>query len=389
MAVGATRSAFLLILCFFAACDHRNRYEPPPPPEVTVNQPLEQEVTTYNEFTGFTQAVETVDIRARVPGYLESIHFQPGNSVEKGQLLFVIEPDLYRAQVNQAVADLAGKEAQYRAAEEQLGITRAIFERSAGSRTDLLAKTQQRDISKAAVDIARATLEQAQLNLSYTQIYAPFAGRIDRNHVDVGNLVGSGEATVLATLVRDDPIYVYFTASERQLLDYRELQRQNLTVAPAGQHNTAYLGLVNETGYPHPGNIDFADTRVDRDTGTIEIRAVFANSDHVIVPGLFARVRVPFTRGRALLIPDVAVGADQGGRFVLTVDAQNVVQYRRVELGALLDGGLRVIPSGLSKDDWVVVNGLQRTRPGATVQPKRAPIAAPSPTAPSAPTPTK
>src|SRR5262249_25158941 len=157
--------------------------------------------------------------------------------------------------------------------------------------------------------------------------------------------------TILATLVRDDPIYVYFTASERQLLTYRELQRQNLTVAPAGQHNTAFLGLITEEGLTNPGNFDFADTRVDSGTGTIEISAVIANADRVILPGLFARVRVPFTRGRAMLIPDVAVGADQGGRFVLAVDDKNVVQYRRVELGALLEGGVRVIQSGVTKDD--------------------------------------
>jgi RND family efflux transporter MFP subunit len=355
----------------------RNRYAPPPPPEVTVSQPIAQEITTHNEFTGHTAAVEAVDIRARVQGYLQSVNFTPGENVKKGDLLFVIEPSLYQARVDQAQADVEGKDAQYRAAQAQLEITEAIFQRSAGSRTDLVQKTQARDLAKAQLAMARANLEAAKLDLSYTHIFAPIDGRIDRNFVDVGNLVGSGQATLLASIVRDDPIYVYFTASERQLLLYRELQRQKRTVAPEGQHNVAFLGLATETGFPHAGKVDYAGNRVDPDTGTIEVRALFPNPNHVILPGLFARVRLPYTREQAVLIPDVAVQADQSGSYLLLVDAQNTVQYRRVHVGPLTEGDLRVIQDGVTPAEWVVVDGLQRARPGSVVKPLRIETKAP------------
>jgi RND family efflux transporter MFP subunit len=371
-----------------SAC-RSNRYEPPPPPEVTVSRPVAQEVTTYSEFSGHTVAVEAVDVRARVQGYLKSINFTSGTDVKQGDLLFVIEPDLYQARVDEAQADLEGKEAQYRAAQAQLEITQAIFERSAGSRTDVVQKTQQRDLAKAQVAIARATLDAARLDLSYTHIYAPISGRIDRNLVDVGNLVGAGEATLLTSIVRPDPIYAYFTTSERQLLQFRELQREKRTVAPAGQHNVAYLALATDTGFPHVGKVDYSGNTVDPDTGTIEVRAVFPNPDRVILPGLFARVRLPFTRERALLVPEVAVSADQGGEYLLAVDDKNVVQYRRVHVGPTVDGSLRVVQDGIGAEDWVIVNGLQRARPGSAVHPTRTETTAPEPVPPTAGSPSE
>jgi RND family efflux transporter MFP subunit len=364
---------------FLGACT-RNRYAPPPPPEVTVSQPVAQEITTYNEFTGHTAAVEAVDVRARVQGYLQSFNFKPGEKVKKGDLLFVIEPMLYQARVDQAQADLEGKDAQYRAAEAQLEITEAIFQGKAGSRTDVVQKTQARDLAKAQLAMARATLEAAKLDLSYTHIFAPIDGRIDRNFVDAGNLVGSGQATLLASIVNDDPVYVYFTASERQLLQFRELQRQKRTVAPEGQQSVAFLGLATETGFPHAGRVDYAGNKVDPDTGTIEVRALFPNPNHVILAGLFARVRLPYTREKALLVPDVAVQADQGGSYLLLVDAQNTVQYRRVHVGPVTDGDLRVVQDGVTSEDWVVVDGLQRARPSSVVKPLRTETKLPQPT---------
>ena len=385
MRSGARGARVLLVAAaaLGSAC-RGNRYEPPPPPEVTVSRPVDQEVTTYSEFSGHTAAVEAVDVRARVRGYLESINFTPGTDVQQGALLFVIEPDLYQAKVEQAQADLEGKEAQYRGAEAQLAITQTIFERSAGSRIDVVQKTQQRDLAKAEVAIARATLEAARLDLSYTHIYAPISGRIDRNLVDVGNLVGSGEATLLTSIVRPDPIYAYFTTSERELLQYRKLQREKRTVAPAGQHNVAYLALATDTGFPREGKIDYSGNQVDPDTGTIEVRAVFPNPDRVILPGLFVRVRLPFTRERALLVPEEAISADQGGEYLLTVDDKNVVQYRRVHVGPTADGSLRVVEDGIGAEDWVIVNGLQRARPGSAVNPTRTETTAPDPTPPPA-----
>ena len=383
------RRALLAALAAAAAACGRNRYAPPPPPEVTVTRPIEHEITTYNEFTGHTAAVEAVDVRARVQGYLQSVNFTPGEYIKKGDLLFVIEPSLYQARVDEAQADLEGKEAQYRASEAQLEITTAIFERHAGSRTDLVQKTQARDLAKAQVAIARATLEAAKLDLSYTHIYSPIDGRIDRNFVDVGNLVGAGQATLLSSIVHDDPIYVYFTASERQLLEFYELQRQGRTVVSAGQHNVAFLALATETGYPHAGRIDYVGNRVDPDTGTIEVRALFPNPNRVILAGLFARVRLPYTREQAVLVPDVAVQADQGGSYVLVVDAQGTVQYRRVHVGPLSEGDLRVIQGGVKPTEWVVVNGLQRARPGGVVKPIQAETKFPEPTpSPALPTPT-
>lgn len=381
------------MLVAIASCG-RNKYAPPPPPEVTVTRPISREITTYNEFTGYTAAVEAVEVRARVQGNLQSMHFAPGENVKQGQLLFVIEPNLYEARVNQAKADLQGKDAQFKASQAQLEITEAIFQRSAGSRTDLVQKTQARDLAKAQLEVAKANLEAAELDLSYTHIYAPIDGRIDRNFVDVGNLVGNGQATLLATVVSEDPVYAYFNVSERLLLDFRELQRQKRTVAPQGQHNVAFLGLAIETGYPHGGKIDYAGNKIDPASGTIEVRAVFPNPDHTILPGLFARVRVPFTRENAILVPDVAVLSDQGGSYVLVVDPQNTVVQRRVQTGPLTEGDLRVIKTGVSVDDHVVVNGIQRARPGAVVKPKLAEMPAPPPSptsvggAPAAPTPT-
>jgi len=366
-----------------AACNRGNRYAPPPPPEVTVARPIEQEVTTYNEFTGYTKAVETVAIRARVQGALESVNFTPGSPVKQGQLLFVIEPTLYQAQVDQVQATLDGNEAQLKAAETQLEITQATFARAAGSRTDLVTKTQQRDLARAQVQIAKANLEQAKLNLSYTRIYAPFDGHIDRNQVDVGNLVGAGEATVLATLVRDEPIYAYFTVSERDLLQFREMQRQKRTLVPEGEQSLAYLGLATEIGFPHAGKVDYASNRVDTSTGTIEVRAVFPDPDGIILPGLFARVRIPSTRGREILVPDIAIGADQGGRYLLAVDDKNVVQQRRIGVGTITDDGMRVIQTGITTDDWVVIAGLQRAHPGSLVKPNRTELKTAAPTPPA------
>ena len=265
------RSVVAALGAVLMACDG-NTYVPPPPPEVTVAQPQEREVTTYNEFSGHTASIEAVDIRARVQGFLKSMHFSPGTEVNKGDLLFVIEPDLYRARVEQAEADLQGAKAQAQAAEDQLAITKAIFERQAGSKTDLVQKLQARDSARARMAQARATLDAAKLDLSYTHIYAPISGRIDRNFVDIGNLVGAGEATLLASIVRHDPIYAYFDASERELLVYRDLNRRGETAAAAGERNRAYMGLVNEEGFPHEGMIDYSSNRVesfhrdDRDT---------------------------------------------------------------------------------------------------------------------------
>ena len=369
------RTRYPLALAILVASCGGNEYAPPPPPEVTVALPVQQEVTTYNEVTGRTVSIEAVEVRARVQGFLQSMHFTPGTDVKQGDPLFVIEPSLYQARVDQAAADLQSAQAQSEAASEQLKITQAIFERNAGSKTDLVQKTQARDQARAAVAQAKANLDAAKLDLSYTHIYAPNSGRIDRNYVDVGNLVGAGEATLLASIVRQDPIYAYFDVSERQVLVYRALRRRGETVAAEGERNKAYMALDTDDGFPWVGEVDYVSNRVNPSTGTMELRAIFPNPDRVVVPGLFVRVRLPFTRGRGLLVPDEAVSVDQGGRYVLVVDAQEVAQHRRVKIGALVDG-MRVVQEGLTPEEWVVVNGLQRARPGSKVKPRQAPTTA-------------
>jgi RND family efflux transporter MFP subunit len=352
-----------------AACG-RNQYAPPPPPEVTVDHPVERDVTIHGEFTGHTVAIPTLDIRARVQGYLESVHFAPGSAVKKGDLLFVIEPELFQAQVDQARATLAAKEADSRAAQQQLEITQTIFQKSAGSRTDLVAKTQARDLAKAELENARASLAAAELNLSYTHIYAPFDGVIDRNLVDVGNLVGSGGATLLATIVQNDPIYAYFQMSETELLQYRkERESTEPGLEPVDE---ARLALATDTDFAHVGHVDYTSNRVDPETGTIELRAVFPNADRALVPGLFARVRLPMSRQHAVLVPDAALASDQGGQYVLAIDDHDKVEYKRVHVGPTIDPDLRIVTDGVSPADRIVVNGIQRARPGIEVKPVQA-----------------
>jgi RND family efflux transporter MFP subunit len=378
------RRAALGLLVLAVTCGGGNQYAPSPPPEVTVTKPVSQEVTTWSEFTGHTRAIASVDMRARVAGILDSINFDPGSEVKKGDLLFVIEPALYEAQVEQARADLSGKEAQARAAQEQLAITTAIYQRKAGSKTDLVQKTQARDLAVAAVARAKATLAAAQLNLTYTHIHAPISGRIDRNYVDVGNLVGSSEATPLATIVTQDPIYAYFEVSERELLEYRQLKREGLTAAHHGAHSPAYLGLLTDEGYPHRGTLDYGSNRVDPSTGTFELRAVFPNATHEIIPGLFVRVRVPHTRAQALLVPDAALGSDLGGQFLLVVDEKDIVQLRRVRTGAMVDQ-LRIVEDGLGPDDVFITHGSQRVRAGESVKPRMVATPPPPPVDPTQP----
>jgi len=366
---GRRRVVLAAMAALLASCGG-NTYAPPPPPEVTVAQPVERDVTTYLDVTGQTRAIESVEIRARVKGMLESMQFTPGSNVTQGDLLFVIEPDLYQARVDQAQADLDSAQARLQSAEEQFSIAQAVFAKKAGSRTDVVQKQQARDEARAAIEQSKATLVAAELDLSYTHIYAPINGRIDRNLVDVGNLVGADESTLLASIVRQNPIYAYFQVSERDALEYRALSGHGEKGNGDSEPAPAYMALATDQGFPHAGRVDYAGNKIDPSTGTFEARAVFSNPDGVILPGLFVRLHVPVSHGPGLLIPDDALGSDQGGRYALVVGEDGTVQHRTVEVGTVSDG-LRMVQKGLTPQDWVVIVGVQRARPGTKVTPKR------------------
>jgi len=360
----------LAFLAGGAGCDKKaNQFVPPPPPSVTVARPAERSVTDYAEFTGTTQAVESVEIRARVEGFLQSVHFEAGAVVRKGDLLFVIDPKPFQAALAEAEANLKMAETDLKLAEDKLRRNQSLFARRAISNLELIESQSERDRDAAAIEVAKAQVRKARLNLQYTEVRAPIDGRAGRNLVDVGNLVGAGEPTLLTTVVKYDPMYVYFSVSERDLLAY---QKKRETSKSSEDTDTFEMGLADDSGYPHAGRLDFLENQLDPDTGTILVRGVFPNPDKKVFPGLFARVRVPVdVKEDALLVPEEALGMDQRGRFLLTVNDENVVEYRSVETGALLDG-MRVVLQGISASDRVVVNGLQRARPGAKVSPAEA-----------------
>jgi RND family efflux transporter MFP subunit len=377
----AQAAAILLCIWMLAACEQRNEYMEPPPPKVTVAKPLQQEIIDYLEFTGITHAFEEVEMRARVAGFLQSMEFTPGTKVEKDDLLFVIEPSEYQAELDAAEAELGSAEATLKRAQTEFARAQKLFKQKAGAQTDVVKWRGERDVARAAVLRAKAKVEKAGLDLSYTKVTAPITGRVSRNLVDLGNLVGESEPTLLTTVTRYDPMYVYFNLNERDLLkvmamNRKEIEKKGLDPAKDSQAKadlTVSLGLANEEGYPHQGIVDFTESGVDPATGTLQLRGVFPNPGpaKVLIPGLFTRLRMPIDkRENALLVTERAIGSDQSGRYLLTVNSENVVEKKPVRMGRLVDG-LRVIEEGLQLDDRVVVNGIQRARPGAKVDPEQ------------------
>lgn len=343
----------------------------PPPPAVTVSRPMVKDVVHYAEFSGTTEAVESVTIRARVEGFLEKIHFTEGAMVKKGTLLFTIDDRSYQASLDEAKAQLALSQAELRQAQATNTRKENALRDGAVSEVDVIDTLAQLKKAEAGVTAANATVRSAELDISYTQVEAPISGRISRSLVDVGNLVGANERTILTTIVKDDPIYAYFAISERDWVSYQAGKPKD---APAdnGKGMTVYLGLSGGKDFPYEGRLDFVDNRVDAASGTIEVRGLFPNPGNKILPGLFARIRIPVgeTPG-ALLVPDSAIGRDQQGHFLLVANTDNVTEYRPVKAGELLDG-MRVIQTGLKGDERIIVNGLQKARPGGPVTPTEA-----------------
>ncbi|MDQ7782486.1 MAG: efflux RND transporter periplasmic adaptor subunit [Desulfomonilaceae bacterium] len=378
----ATRVSAVLIFVTLASvtilgCSEKAQVAVPPPPEVIVSLPLKQKVTEFLEFPGTTAALEFVEIRARVEGWLESVDFEPGARVEEGALLFVIDPKPYQAQVDQNEAVLKAREAEFQLKDANLRRAEHLLATGSVSQLQYDVQSAEKAVAQAQVGMAKADLEKAQLNLSYTRVTSPTTGTISRNYVDVGNLVGAGEKTLLTEIVNDDSVYVYFDMSERELLMLMRRWPRIQTEKPSERDRPpAYLQLADESGFPHKGAIDFGEPRVDESTGTLKVRAVFPNEKKLLFPGLFCRVRVPLEEKEALLVPELAVGIAQVGRYVLVVDKDQVVEQRLVETGRL-EGTLRVIEKGLKQNDWVVVNAIQRAIPGTKVTPKETSIGSP------------
>jgi len=374
----------LVILVVSAACGEKTTFTPPPPPKVTVSQPVTQPVTDYLEFTGNTQAINTVQLKARVEGYLEKVFFKDGDRVQKGQLLFLIQQNTYEAKLKQAEAEILAQKAKlFHAQTEYARFTKLVAQKAA-AQTDVDNWLYQRDAAQAAVMSAEAQRDLARLNLSYTKVTSPFDGRIDRRLKDPGNLVGAGEATLLANVDQIDPLYVYFTMNERDLLDVTQETKESVG-AIIRKDIPLYLGLANETDYPHKGYLDFASISLNATTGTLTLRGVFPNPKGMMLPGLFARLRVPVTqKPSALLVPTVAIGFDQLGPYLLTVDDKNVVHRRGVKLGTEVKD-LTVITEGLKEQEWVITNGLLMAIPGKQVTPVKAAAPKSEPPPPPAP----
>jgi RND family efflux transporter MFP subunit len=362
-------------------CEETNTYVEPPPLKVTVAQPIVQEITDFLEFTGTTHASEKVKINARVSGVLQSMHFVPGTIVEQGQLLFIIDPREYEADLRAARAELASTHAELKRSETEYNRAQILHKKNAGSESDVVKWRGEMEVAKASIERADAKVERAKLTLSYTQVTAPIRGRIGRDQVDVGNLVGEGEATILTDLTQYSPMYAYFDLNERDLLTIMSLYRKKLkekgidprTSGAEDADITLFLGLSDEEGYPHEGLFEFGESGLDTDTGTVQLRGVFENSEIPprLVPGLFARLRMPVTaRDSMPLVTEEAIAADQSGRFVLVINKENVVEKRNIQLGQLIDG-MRVIEKGIEHDDWIIVKGVQRVRSGSKVEPEK------------------
>ena len=370
----------MILALVLTGCGDSNTYVEPPPPPVTVAIPVIQDVTDYLEFTGTTVAFDKAEVRARVAGVLESLNFTPGSTVEQGDLLFVIDPRQYEAELQEAEAELASARAEEKLARTELARAKELYKENAGPESDIVKWQAQLGTARAAILLAEARIQSAELNVEYTQVAAPISGRVGREQVDLGNLVGNGEATLLTEVTRYDPMYVYFNINERDLLHVRKvykekIQRDGLDTTSVYIHEAqwpVYIGLANEEGYPHEGVLEFAESAVDTETGTMELRGIFENKGQrpALLPGLFARIRVPVDqRPDLLLVTERAVAQDQGGTYLLVVNSENKVEQRIVTTGQRIDG-LAVIEEGLLKDDRVIVEGVQRARPGRMVAPQ-------------------
>ena len=344
------------------------------PPAVTVSMPLQKEITEWQEFTGQFAAVDYVEIRARVSGYLTEIHFQDGQMVKQGDLLFVIDPRPYEATLALAQAQLAQGTAQVDLAQRQLERSADLKNKGFEAVSSYDQRVSDLKVAAAAVESAKATIRSAQLNVEFTRITAAVSGRISNHLVSIGNLVSGGEGgagtTLLTTIVSLDPIYFNFDMSEGDYLAYQRANEKGLMKSTRDNSVPVALHLSDEKGWPHEGKLNFVDNQVDRNSGTIRVRAQFPNPDHFLTPGQFGRIRIPGSEPyQAILVPDAAVVTDQSRKIVMVVRDDGTVEPKVVRTGPTYDN-LRIIRSGLDPTDRIVIDGLLRARPGAKVTPQ-------------------
>ena len=360
-----------------AACQSRADTPPPGamgPPPVSVAPVVKRQVQEFDEFTGRLEAPRSVDVRPRVTGYIKKVHFKDGQEVKQGELLFTIDPDPYLAELARARAQLAAAQTQAELARSQEARADKLIGVKAISAEEYDQLTSGTRNAVANVQAAEAAVQTAQLNVGYTQIWAPIAGRMSRANVTAteGNLVNVGDQ--LTTIVSQDKVYAYFDAGEDAYLKYVRLAREGARLSARTNPNPVMMGLADEDGFPHQGTMDFVDNRLNPQTGAMRARAVFDNAERRFTPGLFARIKlVGSGTYAAVLTPEQAIGTDQNKKFVLVIGQDNKAQFREVKLGALIDG-MRVVTSGVFPGDLVVVDGLQRVRPGMPVTPEKLPV---------------
>jgi RND family efflux transporter MFP subunit len=366
----ASRVAFVIFsFAALSACE-KNSFVPPPPPKVDVAAPVRRAVTRYLEATGNTAPIKNVDLVARVQGVLQAINYQDGTFVKEGTTLFTIEPDTYKLKLEQAQAAEAGAQASLKQAEADFKRQSDLVSRQVVSQATLDTSTSARDNAQANLQQAQVNTKIAAVNYGYTNVVAPFDGIVSAHLISVGELVGAASPTQLATIVALDPIYVNFNVNEQDVLRIREEARRRGMTTNDLKSLPIEVGLQTDNGFPHRGKLDYAAPAINQSTGTLAVRGVLPNPDRVLLPGYYVRVRVPFDQQQsALLVPDVALGSDQSGRYVLVVNGEGVVEQRKVQVGPV-DGDLRVIDSGLKPDDRVVIAGLLRAIPGQKVDPQ-------------------
>jgi membrane fusion protein, multidrug efflux system len=367
-------TAGLLLALATSGCERKKPQASIAPPAVSVMQPVQREIVEWDEYIGRLESPETVEVRARVSGYLAKVHFKEGKEVKKGDLLFTIDRRPYQAEDDRAEAEHERALTQVELAKNDFERAKRLIATKAISEEDYDTKSKTYASAQAAVKSAKAAADLAKLNLEFTEIHSPIDGRISRAIITEGNLVSSGisgsGATLLTTVVSLDPLYCYADPDERAILKYLRLRREGTRVSARDEPIPVEMGLADEVGFPHKGYIDFVDNRVDPNTGTMRGRGVFPNTDHSLSPGFFARVRFPGSgKYPALLIPDRALGSDQAQKFVYVVNTEKKVEFRPVKIGPMVDG-LRVVKEGLKPGEQVIVEGLLRVRPGIVADAK-------------------